>query len=301
MSPVCTKAIFWGLLFLVVGLAVFSCGPFSEPPLPKEPVPPPQEALRPAEPSKSRTGGVLKAILERGELRVGMQVGYVPFQMPGPEGSLVGFDVDAAEMVARGLGVGLRIVRQSWPELLPSLLDGKTDVVMSGMTITPKRNLEVVFTVPVLETGRMFLVHRKNADQFKKIEDLDKPGVFVVSHGDGPGELRLNEVLPRAGHRNFRDRAAAVQEVLQGRAHAMVDEEFFIRTAAARHSAALVSRFTPLTYEPVAWAVRPGDDHWLNWLNNFIGAMQRDGRLDRLKKKWLRDYFLDLGQSGVSK
>src|SRR4030042_2848119 len=104
----------------------------------------------------------LQTIRERGELRVGMQVGYVPFQMLGPQGSLVGFDVDAAQVLSRAMGVGLRIVRQNWAELIPSLLEGKTDLVMSGGAITPARNIEVVFSVPLLETGRMFLVHQKN-------------------------------------------------------------------------------------------------------------------------------------------
>ena len=243
------------------------------------------------------SANVLKSIQERGELRVGMQVGYVPFQMPGPEGSLIGLDVDTARMVAKSLGVGLRIVRLSWTELVPALLEEKTDLIMSGMTVTPKRNLEVDFTIPVLETGRMFLVHRKNASHFKRFSDLDRPGVFVVSAPGTLGELKLEKLLPRAGHRQFPDRAAALKEIIEERAHAYVDEEFAVRLACAKRPDILISRFEPLTYEPVAWAIRPGNSHWLNWLNNFIRAIRRDGRLDALKKKWLRDYYLDIGDS----
>jgi polar amino acid transport system substrate-binding protein len=240
---------------------------------------------------------VLKEIQERGELRVGMQVGYVPFQMPGPEGSLIGLDADTARMAARSLGVGLRIVGLSWSELIPALLEKKIDLIMSGMTITPQRNLEVVFTVPVLETGRMFLVHRKNASRFKRFGDLDEPGVFVVSAPGTLGGLRLGDLIPKAGHREFPDRAAALKEVIEERAQGYVDEEFAVRLACAKRPDVLIGRFTPLTYEPVAWAVRPGDTHWLNWLDNFIRAIRRDGRLDALKKKWLRDYYLDIGDS----
>ncbi|MEW6350276.1 MAG: transporter substrate-binding domain-containing protein [Thermodesulfobacteriota bacterium] len=238
--------------------------------------------------------GTLAAVMDRGELRVGMQMGYVPFEMAGPDGQPCGLDVDSAAMVAASLGVGLRLVRQNWEGLVPPLLEGKIDLIMSGMTITPQRNVQVAFTDPVLETGRMFLVHKTNRDRFKKFKDLDSDGIFVVAGRTGLGELRVKELLPRVGFREFPESSQALEEVLQGRAHAFVDEEFTVRLACARHAGKLLSGFEPLTYEPVAWAIRPGDSHWLNWLNHFIRRIRKDGSLERLKIKWLRDYFLDL-------
>lgn len=237
---------------------------------------------------------VIDTIRQRGELRVAMQVGYVPFQMPGPKGSLIGFDVDCAEIAARALGVGLRIVRLTWEELIPALLDGKADVVMSGMTVTPERNIEVVFTEPVLDTGRMFVVHRKNADRFKRLSDLDRGDVFLVTRNGGLGKLRLNELLPKAGIREFADQESAVTEVIQGRAQAYIDEEFAVRMEAAKHSDVLVGVFTPVTHETIAWAIRPGDIHWLNWLDNLIRMMHKDGTLENLRTKWMQDYYLDV-------
>jgi polar amino acid transport system substrate-binding protein len=223
-----------------------------------------------------------------------MQVGYVPFQMVGNQGNVVGFDAELAEMVAKSLSVGLRIIRQNWQDLIPSLLDGRTDVIISGMTVTSERNSEVMFTEPLVETGRMFLVHVMNADRFKSLQDLDKQGVFVISVPGGLGELRLREILPNAAYREFPEKSQAIKEVLERRAHVYIDEEFSIRSACAIHSEFLSSKFKALTYEPVAWAIRPGDVHWLNWLNNFIQKMKGDGRLEELRRKWMQDYFLDL-------
>jgi polar amino acid transport system substrate-binding protein len=227
-----------------------------------------------------------------------MQVGYVPFQMTGTDGNPIGLDVDAGEMVARDLMVNLKIVRLSWQELIPSLLKGEIDVIMSGMQVTPTRNAEVLFTDPLLETGRMFLVHKSNAARFQKFKDLNQSGVFVVSTASGLSGLPVREVLSLASYREFPSRKLAVTEVLEKRAHALIDEEFFIRYTSASQPESFVARFDPITYERIAWAVRPGETHWLNWLNNFIGMIQRDGRLDRLKKKWLHDYFLDIHSTG---
>jgi polar amino acid transport system substrate-binding protein len=280
---------------VLLGAALFSCRE-----APPEKVESPKAAAPkkpPVEMSKKQiepTDNTIEAIKGRGEIRVGMQVGYIPFQMLDRNGELEGLDVDLARLVARSLKVSLRIVRQNWQELIPSLIDGKTDVIMSGMHVTPDRNSRVLFTTPVLESGRMFLVHTTNADRFKRLGDLNKPGIFVVSASDGLGELKLDTLLPRVSHREFPERKLALKEVMEKRAHAFIDEEFSIRLAAASHPESLVASFKPVTFEPIAWAVRPGDNHWLNWLDNFIRVIQKDGRLERLKKKWVQDYFLDI-------
>jgi polar amino acid transport system substrate-binding protein len=245
-------------------------------------------------PQSVKASDTLSSIKQRGELRVGMQVGYAPFEMLNTSGELIGFDVETANLIANALKVELRLVRLNWPEVIPMLLDGRIDIIMSGMTITPEKNLQVMFTAPIVETGRMFVIQAKSSHNFKNLKDLDTAGAFVVSVPGGAGELRIRELLPNVSFREFPDRKAAITEVIEKRAQAYIDEEFAIRALCAGKSSVLTSKFEPLTYEMIAWGVRPGDIHWLNWLNNFILKIQGDGRLDGLKKKWLHDYFLDL-------
>ncbi len=298
MHRVWFRALLSGLFCLCIGLVAFSCqwlssGEKVEPDSAKQV----KQTTEPAPQITVNTASTLESIVREGELKVGLNVGYVPFEMLGSGGSVVGFDVDMAAMIAHDLGVGLRIVRQEWPDLIPSLDQGKIHIIMSAMTITPKRNLSVMFTLPVIETGRMFLVHQKNGSSLTRFKDLNNPGIFVVSRAGGLGSISLQRDLPLAAFREFKDEPSALDEVIEGRAQAYVDDEFVIRLACAKHPDKLISRFQAVTYEPMAWAVRPGDAHWLNWLNNFIGIIQHDGRLNELKKKWLRDYFLDLGAS----
>lgn len=279
----------------MAGLLLCACQWFS---VQKEesPKPPEQKAssVQPPQEAPDRADNTIEAIKKRGELRVGMQVGYIPFEMLGSDGTLEGFDVDLARLVARNLMVNLRIVRLNWQELMPALDSGEIDVIMSGMNVTPERNVNVLFTIPVIESGRMFVVHKSNADRYGKFASLNQTGTFVVSAPGGLGEIRPGVLLPKASHREFPSRKAALEEVLNQRAHAFIDGEFSIRLAAAMHPESLVTNFKTITYEPIAWAVRPGDTHWLNWLNNFVRLIRRDGRLDDIKKKWFQDYFLDI-------
>jgi polar amino acid transport system substrate-binding protein len=47
----------------------------------------------------------LETILKRGELRVGFESGYMPFEMTDKKGNFVGFDIDMAKEMAKAMGV----------------------------------------------------------------------------------------------------------------------------------------------------------------------------------------------------
>lgn len=282
------------LVLLVFAVAMACSG--SQPEPPQQPTEPAQFQVTPMPTvgPKDLTPDALSVIKSRGELRVGMQVGYAPFEMLSATGALVGFDVECAQALAADLNVELRLARLSWPEMIPMLLDGRIDVIMSGMTVTPERNLHVMFSNPVVETGRMFATHISSWERIKKPKDLNVPGIFVVYPPGGLGDLKLKKTLPKVSSREFPDRKSAVNEVIERRAQAIIDEEFAIRMLCASNLNLIVSRFEPLTSEVMAWAVRPTDSHWLNYLNMFLVRAQGAGTLDRLKTKWLQDYFNDL-------
>jgi polar amino acid transport system substrate-binding protein len=295
MHGVWLKAFFSGLFCLLIGLVVYSCQWRN---IEDDHLPKPDRKNRPTaelqEQKKDISKSTIEVIKERAELRVGMHIGLSPFEMVGKNGEIVGLDVDLAQMTAHELGVGLRIVKKEWAELIPALLSGEIDVIMSAMTVTPDRNSRVIFCDPILSSGRMFALHRNNADRFRKLSDINKEGVFVVTGPGGPGPLKLESATPKASFRSFPTTDSAVDEILKGRAHVLVDHELTIRELCAKHSQRLTSSFSLLTYEPIAWAIRPKDCHWLNWLNNYLRILRNNGTLEKLKKKWLRDYYLDM-------
>lgn len=99
-----------------------------------------------------------RARQEREVLKVGMTVGYPPFNWTQKnaqehgvkvDGSIEyadGYDVVMAQKVAKGMGKELMIVKTEWDGLVPALLSGKIDAVMAGMSPNPERNKVVNFT-----------------------------------------------------------------------------------------------------------------------------------------------------------
>ncbi len=247
-------------------------------------------------PKEPDLNNCLNTIEETSVLRVAMQAGYPPFQMRNKAGVLVGMDVDLANMAAKRLGVQVRIVETSWSGLIDTVLEGRAEVIMSAMTVTSNRNKRVLFTDPLLVTGRMFLVRSDELNGIRSSKDLNKSGTFICSTPEGLGPMEFHEIFPDSSYREFPNSQTAIEEVLSKRCKAYIDNEFIIRMNCAKQADKLASSFERLTYEPIAFAVKPGETHWLNWLNNFIRQIQHDGSLESLRKKWLHDYYLDLNR-----
>jgi polar amino acid transport system substrate-binding protein len=228
----------------------------------------------------------LNAILKRGELRVGLEAGYLPFEMRDRHGGIIGFDVDLAKLMAHYMGVRVTFVNTQWDGIIPALLTDKFDILMSGMTITPERNLQVNFAPPYMVIGQTVLLNRSFADRVHGYKDLDAPEFTITSKIGTTGEIAARKYLPAAKLKTFETEADAALEVRNGRAAAFIYDLPFNAVYAARYPQALVHLKEPFTHERLGWAVRKGDPDFLNWLGNFLAQIHSDGTYDALYHKW---------------
>jgi polar amino acid transport system substrate-binding protein len=98
---------------------------------------------------------VLDRILQRGELVVGTAGSMPPLNMTTKAGKIIGFEADLAGYMATAMGVRLKLEAMPFSELLPALEAGSVDLVISGLTITPERNLKLSWVL-ILYPGKLF-------------------------------------------------------------------------------------------------------------------------------------------------
>ena len=238
----------------------------------------------------------LEAILQRGTLLVGMEAGYQPFEMTDEKGNIVGFDVDMAKEMAKALGVKLKLVNTAWEGIIPALLTHKFDIIMSGMTILQKRNLKVNFCEPYYYIGQCLLIQRKDKKKFRSWRNLNKKGIVITTKLGVTGSFTAKKLMPKATLREFKSENEAAMQVANGVADAFIYDEPQVRVFAAKYKKQCIGIFKPITFEPLAWAIRKGDVDWLNWLNNFLRQVKGDGRWAKMKKKWFVDYVKELAK-----
>jgi len=231
----------------------------------------------------------VQSILKKGELRVGFEAGYMPFEMTNNKGKFVGFDLDMAKEMAKAMGVKFVPVNTAWDGIIPSLITNKFDIIMSGMTVTQERNLKINFADPYIIIGQTILLNKKHAGKVTSYKDLNNPKYIVTSKLGTTGEQAVKRLIPKCNYKSFETEPEAALEVVNGKADAFVyDLPYCVVFMAQQGAGKLVFLNEPFTFEPLAWAVKKGDPDFMNWLNNFLKQIKNDGRYDRIYNKWIR-------------
>ena len=232
----------------------------------------------------------LEDIMQRGSLRVGLEPGYMPFELTNQKGEIVGFDVDVAKRMAKAMGVKLELVSTAWDGIIPALLTKKFDIIMSGMTLTQERNLKINFAEPYIVIGQTILLRKELAGKVKSYKDLNNPKYKVGSKLGTTGEQAVKRMIPKAKYTSYETEQEGVLELVNGKIDAFVYDKPFNTVAIGQHGQGkLVHLDTPFTYEPLAWAVRKGDYDFINWLNNFMHQIKNDGTYQHIYHKWFVD------------
>lgn len=230
----------------------------------------------------------IEQVLKRGVLRVGMST-FVPWAMRDKNGKLIGFEIDVATRLAEDMGVEVEFVPTKWAGIIPALLAGKFDVIIGGMGILPKRNLKVNFTIPYDLTGMSMVAHKELAAGFKRLEDFNRPDVVLSVRLAATPVAAAEKFMPKAQLRKFDDESQAYQEVLNGKAHAVVASAPTPAFYALKYPDKLFLPLKePFTKEPIGFAVRKGDFDTVNFLNNWITVVKAEGWLAERKHYWFR-------------
>jgi polar amino acid transport system substrate-binding protein len=224
---------------------------------------------------------------QRGRLVVALEPEFRPFEYVDEKSAeLVGFDVDLARILGREMKVEVEFLRVKWESIIASLLTGKADLIISGMTATPERALKVSYSDPYFSTVTCLLVSNRKAPDVKGIADLDHEGRVVVVKQGTTGDVAAHKRCPHARIVSYPTENAAALEVAQGRADAFLYDLRSIENHHAKHPDTTRVVRTPVSIEPYAIACRKGDPDTVAWLNLVLQHLRRDGRLKELHAKY---------------
>ena len=258
-------------------------------------------------------GSALAGILQHGELRIGLEAGYMPFEMidkrsglrqreiqhggfrrKGRQLSLMGFDMDMGIEMTKALGVKPVFVDTIWPSIIPALNLGRFDIIFGGMSVTEGRKEKVDFAEPFMIVGQTVLLNARHEKAVRSYKDLDDPAYTVVSKPGTTGEAAVFKRIPRATYMPVNTGMDGAMRVLKGTVDAFVYDFPFNAVFKAMHPAAsIVFIDEPFTKEPIAWVIRKDDPDFLSWLNNYLKEIKQDGRFDKMYNKWFNntDWF----------
>ncbi len=244
----------------------------------------------PSDAAAAESAPVLSRIVDSGTFKVGMSGDQPPFTVISKEGKLIGYEVDLANLLAGAMGVEVEFVQKPFGELLGALEKGEIDAIMSGMTMTPKRNLKAAFVGPYIVSGKSILTKSATLAALESAEEIDRASIKIAALKGSTSEKFVQKVLEKTTYVPVDDYDTGVKMVIDGKVDALVADFPICALSQMRYPDANLATLTePMTIEPIGIALAPGDSLFVNMVTNYLSALEGIGLLDALEKKWFED------------
>ncbi|MBZ7924877.1 ABC transporter substrate-binding protein [Ensifer adhaerens] len=208
-------------------------------------------------------------------------------------GKIEGYMPEIALEIARRQNLDLKFDAVIFATLVQSVIAGKIDMIVAGMTPNEQRAKFVDFSQPILAYGEGIFVRDDQSKTFKTAKDF-KDEVVGAMAGTTYGSMLQD--LNVAKEVKFYDSAADLaRDVSLGRVVAGMNDYPIIKgqqAAGALQGMHVVEEYEPLLKEDVAFGVRKGNKDLLDKINASLTEMKEDGTLKKILAKWGMDGIL---------
>lgn len=219
-------------------------------------------------------------------LRVGISPNMPPL-IYRQNDKIVGLEVEFARGLAQHLGRRLELVEVAWKDQIPKLIDGQTDIIMSGMSITDLRRIRIAFSTPYAKTGQMALIRRQDIHRFKTgyYSLVEIPSIGAVR--DTTGDLFIRSRFPDTRKLFFDTLSDGVRALMRRKVDVLIHDAPAVMLAAANFENQLAPVPTMFTNEYLAWGVRKDNPELLEKANGYLSALKKEGRLQKMVNRWI--------------
>jgi len=267
----------------------------------------------------------LDALRKRGVVRV--LVTYKKTEYFVVNGQQRGFEYELMEQFEKFINKGDKkgqlhfdvvYIPVPFESLISHLVEGRGDVAAAGLTITPERQKQVVFTTPYVQDVSEIVVTHKSDKSIRSIDDLSGRVVYVLSGSSYVQHLnQLADRFKKQGRPPVyvveSDPYLATEDILE-----LVNAGIVELTVADDHIARLWSNVLPdirvhediavNTSGQIAWAVRKNNPKLLASLNDFVRSHRKGTKLGNVlfsryyeNTRWIQNPLSDTARDKLEK
>ncbi|HVJ48492.1 transporter substrate-binding domain-containing protein [Desulfitobacterium sp.] len=229
----------------------------------------------------------VKAIKDRGVLKVGVKVDVPNFGYKDPKTSVIdGFEIDLAREMAKkivGDPAKIELSPVTAKTRGPLLDNGNVDMDISTFTITEERKKSYNFTDPYYTDGVGLLV--KKAPGYQGLKDLNgkKIGVAQSATSKAAVQAEADKLGVKITFQEFATYPEIKAALDSGRVDAFSVDRSILSGYLDDSTALLADKFSPQEY---GIATKKGNDGLAKLVNDTVGELKKSGELDKLIKKW---------------
>jgi len=217
-------------------------------------------------------GATLKNVQKAGKLVIATSPDFPPFEsLEGNE--VVGIEVDIMELICAELGVEAEFVQMDFDSVLIGIQAAKYDCAMSGITVTPEREKNMLFTDPYYNAAQVIVVAEGSPIAGKA--DLAGKVVSVQTGTTAESGCQDEGIKVQA----FAANADAKAALTTGKVDAWVVDNL-TAIQMVEEGDGLVILDEKMTEEPYAFAFAQGSEDLVAAINDALTKLVADGTVE---------------------
>lgn len=224
----------------------------------------------------------LSDIKSRGFIRVGIDLSSPPYGTTNAQMQPIGSEVERAKLLAKYLGVKLKIVNVTSPNRIPFLLAGKADVIMASLSITPSREKVIDFSRPYGVIP--ILVAAPKSVKITSLADLK--GKTIATTRGSTNDAAITAAVPDAHIVRYDDDATLVTALVTGQNNIMCSSNGIEMDVNKRRPQDPLETKIILKLNPFGAGIRKGEPALKKALDAWIAADLKNGELNAIYKKY---------------
>src|SRR4051794_36031793 len=245
------------------------------------------------------------------QVTIATEGAFPPYNMHGPDGKLIGYEIDLAAELCKRVSLQCNFVPQDWDGIIPGLQAGKFDAIMSGMSVTPKREEVIQFSLPYANSPTTLATMKGDA-----LAGLPMTGQRVSLDDKAAAQAAIDAIKPKLKGKIIAVQVATIQadflntylkdsgveirayktneqqdlDVHDGRADAELGSLSFLNTATEKGDLVLTGPlFTGgLLGKGSAIGLRKSDPDLKELFDKALREAKADGSMKKLAEKWFK-------------
>ena len=220
--------------------------------------------------------------VEPGKLIMSTNAAFPPYEMTTDSGEFEGIDIETAQAIADKLGLELQIDDMDFDAALRAVQQGKSDMVMAGVTVTDERQNVMDFT-DSYATGIQSIIVKEDSD-IASVDDL--AGKKIGTQRGTTGYLYCSDDFGDENVVAYDDGLTAVQMLNNGQVDCVViDNAPAKEFIAANPGLKLLD--TAYVEESYAIGIGKGNTELKDAINTALEELKADGTLQAIVDKYI--------------
>ena len=234
----------------------------------------------------------LKQVRESGQIKVAVPSDFPPFGFVNPKMQPIGYDIDMAEEIAKGLGAELEIIPVVGGYRIPFLQTDRVDMIISSLGKNDERDLIIDFSEPYAPF--FSAIYGGPTAEISTIEDLAGRSIGVAQGSLEDLEIsKLTEGTSNVDIKRYANNSLTASALVSGQVEAIATGNVVAAKLIRDNPANEIASKFVLKDSPCYVGVREGDAEFVAEINSIINETKRSGRLNEMSKEWFGEPLPD--------